>query len=51
MDFTGAVSVVTPPVTTGLPVSPPAGYVYRTFSLDGTDGLPGNGFLRVDVTP
>ena len=47
--FTSAVSVVAP-VTTGLPAAP-AGYEYRTFSLDGSDGLPSKGFLRVDVTP
>jgi autotransporter-associated beta strand protein/T5SS/PEP-CTERM-associated repeat protein len=47
--FASAVSVVAP-VTTGLPAAP-AGYEYRTFSLDGSDGLPSKGFLRVDVTP
>ena len=42
---------VTPvtPVTTGL-LAAPAGYEYRTFSLDGSDGLPDKGFLRVDIT-
>jgi hypothetical protein len=48
-DFTSAVSVVTP-VTTGLPAAP-AGYTYRTFSLDASNGLPTKGFLRVSVTP
>lgn len=48
-EFTGTVSVVDP-VTTGL-AAPPAGYVYRTFRLDGSDGLPGRGFLRVVVGP
>lgn len=47
--FATPVSVVAP-VTTGLPAAP-AGYVYRTFSLDGSDGLPSKGFLRVNVTP
>lgn len=47
--FASAVSVVAP-VTTGLPAAP-AGYEYRTFRLDGSDGLPSKGFLRVDVTP
>jgi hypothetical protein len=47
--FTTPVNVVTP-VTTGLPAAP-TGYTYRTFSLSGSDGLPGRGFLRVDVTP
>jgi hypothetical protein len=45
--FGAAVSVVTP-VTTGLP-SAPVGYEYRTFRLDGSNGLPGKGFLRVQV--
>jgi autotransporter-associated beta strand protein len=47
--FTSPVSVVAP-VTTGLPAAP-AGYEYRTFSLDGSNGLPSKGFLRVEVTP
>ena len=44
-------SAVTPvaPVTTGLPGAP-AGYEYRTFSLNGSNGLTTKGFLRVDVT-
>jgi autotransporter-associated beta strand protein len=37
-------------VTAGLPAAP-AGYVYRTFSLSGSNGTPGKGFLRVTVTP
>ena len=36
------------PVVQGLP-PPPAGYQYRTFALDGSDGLPGAGFMRVHV--
>jgi autotransporter-associated beta strand protein len=36
------------PVTTGLPAAP-AGYEYRTFSLDGSNGTPAKGFLRVQV--
>ncbi len=47
-DFTSAVSVVTP-VTTGLPPVP-AGYEYRSFRLDASDGLLSRGFLRVDVS-
>jgi hypothetical protein len=47
--FSAPVSVVTP-VTTGLPAAP-AGYEYRTFRLDGSDGLPSTGFLRVQVSP
>lgn len=52
-DLASFTSPVTPvsPVTTGLPAAP-AGYEYRTFSLNGTDGLtPSRGFLRVQVTP
>jgi hypothetical protein len=47
--FTGAVSVVDT-VATGLDPAP-AGYEYRTFSLDGSDGLPAKGFMRVSITP
>jgi autotransporter-associated beta strand protein len=47
--FAAPVSVVAP-VTTGLPAVP-AGYEYRTFSLAGSNNLPGKGFLRVRVTP
>ncbi len=47
--FTSPVSLVSP-VTTGLPPAP-AGYEYRTFSLDGSDGLPSKGFMRVEVLP
>jgi autotransporter-associated beta strand protein/T5SS/PEP-CTERM-associated repeat protein len=46
--------------TTATPVAPvappapndtaPAGYEYRTFSLDGSDGLTNKGFLRVKIT-
>ena len=43
------------PVATVVPPSPnetaPTGYEYRTFSLDGSNGLPSSGFLRVKVTP
>ena len=49
LTFTGTVSVVDP-VTTGLPAAP-AGYEYRTFSLDGSNELPSKGFLRVAITP
>jgi autotransporter-associated beta strand protein len=47
--FTGAVSVVDT-VATGLDPAP-AGYEYRTFSLEGSDGLPAKGFMRVSITP
>lgn len=44
-------TAVTPvaPVTTALPAAP-AGYEYRSFSLDGSNGLPNRGFLRAKVT-
>jgi hypothetical protein len=38
------------PVVTGLPAAP-AGYTYRTFSLEGSNGTPDRGFMRVSVTP
>ncbi|RYD18661.1 MAG: hypothetical protein EOP88_21800 [Verrucomicrobiaceae bacterium] len=48
--FTSPVSVVTTPVAPPAPnATPPAGYVWRTFSLDGSNNLPGKGFLRVAV--
>lgn len=46
--FTSAVSIVDP-VTTDLPALE-SGYVYRSFSLDGSDGLSGKGFLRAKAT-
>lgn len=46
--FDSAVSVVTP-LTTDLPPAP-AGYEYRSFRLDASDGLSSRGFLRVDVS-
>jgi hypothetical protein len=47
---------VTPvaPVTNGLPAAPVQGgitYEYRSFSLDGSNGTSGKGFLQVTVTP
>ena len=41
------------PVTTGLPVAPTQGgitYEYRSFSLGGSNGITGKGFLQVTVT-
>ncbi len=43
--FNTLVNVVPTPVTTGLPAVG-TGYEYRSFSLDGSNGLPGKGFLR-----
>ncbi|MEP4077366.1 beta strand repeat-containing protein [Haloferula sp.] len=50
MDLDQFTTGVTPvlPVSFGLP-APPEGYEYRTFSLDGSDGTPTKGFLRVTV--
>jgi autotransporter-associated beta strand protein len=47
--------VVTPvnPIVTGLPPAPVQGgitYEYRSFSLNGSNGLTGKGFLQVSVT-
>jgi autotransporter-associated beta strand protein len=42
------VDVVLPP---GVPGTAPTGYEYRSFSLSGSNGTPGKGFLRVSVTP
>jgi autotransporter-associated beta strand protein len=41
------------PITTGLPPAPVQGgitYEYRSFSLNGSNGTPGKGFLQVTVT-
>ena len=50
-DLSAFTTIVNPasPVTTGLPAAP-SGYEYRTFSLDGSNGTPSKGFLRVQVT-
>jgi hypothetical protein len=47
--FSTTVNVVPTPVITGLPAAG-AGYEYRSFSLDGSNGLTGKGFLRAKVT-
>jgi len=36
-------------ITAGLPTVP-AGYEYRTFSLDGSNGPSGKGFLRMQIS-
>ena len=50
-DLTHWTGVVTPVATInpGLPTLP-ANYQYLSFSLNGSDGLPGKGFLRAQVT-
>ena len=47
--FDTPVSVVPTPVTTDLPAVG-TGYEYRSFSLDGSNGLPGKGFIRAKAT-
>lgn len=51
--FPVIVNPVATPVTTGLPAAPVQGgitYEYRSFSLSGSNGLLGKGFLQVRVT-
>ena len=48
-ETSGAILVVNPAVTTGLP-TPPTGYEYRTFRLDPAQGAVLRGFMRVRVT-
>ena len=47
--FLAPVVAVPTAVVTGLPVAG-SGYEYRSFSLGGSDGLGGKGFLRAEVT-
>ena len=49
LNFDSPVSVVGT-VATGLPAAP-AGYEYRTFRLNASDGLPSRGFMRVQISP
>lgn len=46
--FTSTVGIVDP-ITNGLPDLTGSGYEYRSFSLDGSAGLSGKGFLRAKV--
>jgi autotransporter-associated beta strand protein len=48
--FATTVSVVAPVAPASNPTAP-AGYEYRTFSLDGSNNLTTKGFLRVKVNP
>ncbi|MCX6880302.1 MAG: autotransporter-associated beta strand repeat-containing protein [Verrucomicrobia bacterium] len=53
LNLAGFTTGVTPvaPITAGLPaLTDPANYAYRSFSLDGSNGLAGKGFLRAKVT-
>jgi autotransporter-associated beta strand protein len=47
--FPTTVDVVPTPITVGLPAAG-TGYEYRSFSLSGSNGLSGKGFLRAKVT-
>ena len=47
--FSQPVAMLATPVTTGLPAAG-TGYQYRSFSLDGSAGLPAKGFLHAEVT-
>jgi len=47
--FTTAVNVVPTPITNGIPGAG-SGYEYRSFSLEGSDGLPASGFMRAGVS-
>lgn len=50
LDFSGSVSAVPTPITSNLPATSSADYVYRSFSLSGSNNLIGKGFLRAKVT-
>ena len=50
LDFTTGVTPVAP-VVTGLPADVWTDYDYFSFSLAGSNGLPGKGFLRAGVVP
>lgn len=49
VDFTTAVQVVPTPITAGLPTLS-SGYVYRSFSLSGSNELTDKGFIRAKVS-
>lgn len=49
--FASPVSATTAAVAPPNGDTPPTGYEFRTFSLDGSNGFPSSGFLRVDITP
>ena len=46
---TGTVFACPDPVTTGLPLTPGAGYEWRSFILNSSEGLGTKGFLRAMV--
>lgn len=49
-DLNGFAAPVSAVATVAPADAAPAGYEYRTFSLDGSNGLTSKGFLRVDVS-
>lgn len=49
-DFSTSVTAVPTPIITNLPATSSADYVYRSFSLSGSNALTGKGFLRAKVT-
>jgi autotransporter-associated beta strand protein len=49
LSFASPSTVVAPVAPAGNP-TPPVGYTYRTFSLNGSNGTPDKGFMRVTVT-
>jgi autotransporter-associated beta strand protein len=50
VDFSNSVIAVPTAITTNLPATSSADYVYRSFSLSGSNSLTGKGFLRAKVT-
>lgn len=49
--FPTQVDVIPTAVTAGLPAITDPNYVYRSFSLNGSNGLTGKGFLRAQIQP
>jgi len=48
--FPTKVNALVSPIIPAQDPNPGSGYVYRSFSLDGSDGLTGKGFMRAKVT-
>jgi hypothetical protein len=48
--FPVKVNVLAAPVVPATDPDPGSGYEYRSFSLEGSTGLPAKGFLRAKVT-
>jgi fibronectin-binding autotransporter adhesin len=47
--FVHKVNILTTALPPAVDPTPGSGYVYRSFSLDGSDGLTGKGFLRAKI--